>query len=175
MKRLSSVNPLGCTSFQALRHLTDKCPLPWRWSSCFSCTLVFLHTAFPKVHAHFSSCSCTALCCADLQEPKQGRLSQKSAALALHGPFCSYILFLPIVFLPKIPPGAMDGMGSALECALGLCGCSLPCAGVLRLLNCHGNKRIRTKSEKMIKLLLLALVRYAAELCLLDEEVPGWV
>lgn len=38
---------------------------------------------------------CAVLCCADLQEPKQGHLSQESAALALMGPFSGHILFFP--------------------------------------------------------------------------------
>lgn len=56
---------------------------------CLDRLLQSLLTSWPH------SCAYSLLCCAHLQELQQGYLSQKSAALPLHGPFLKSQLVLP--------------------------------------------------------------------------------
>ena len=66
-------------------------------------------------------------------------------------------------------------MGSHLEGALGWCAGSLPCTGVVKQLSCHGIKRILGRIEEMIIFLLLALVKHAAEFCILNAKLSETV
>lgn len=133
---------------RVLWHLTDKFLCLGDKVLAFHEKFVFMHSPFFQTFLEMgwgpldgldspqSPCPLLNRLCAVLYwspGAKTKMFVTENAALALNGPFSIHTLFFPTVFSPAILLATMDAMGSPLGCALGSCGCSLPCPGVPRL------------------------------------------